>query len=211
MRAPGRGIGRAIEIGISIGLACTFAVAGAQAHEHFAKAGSPSRRPYAVSSTAGAHRPVLDVRGAAAGDTGWARTTVSNAGTRRARILAQRIVRRTSALDRYLTLSVYDETTKRCLFPVRRSVRARAPWRPRMPRARPSGPCTQRGAWSRLPTLYIPPRPVGPYVRRGVAELVWRRDERHSLLVRWGIDPAAPSSAAGATSAYVVRWRAARP
>lgn len=209
---------RTPEVVIATVLAAAFATAGTQTYVELARGKAKPKRPYALKSSVGPRTPVFRITDAAPGDQGQARVLLQNIGAREARIVQQRTRTTRSALDPWLQLSVYDATTRQCLYPAPPAPRRKKAKRPKRAtkarparHPRPSGPCTTLAPWERLPgKLTLMPKPRGRFVVRGTKGMLWKRKERHNLVVRWRIAPDAPNAAAGQTSSFTLRWRALR-
>jgi len=199
---------RVLEAAVVVLLVCALSAAAAESTSHFRKAKKPKVAPYAIQTSVGPKRPVFDIKNAAPGDSGSARFTLANVGTKPARIEARRIRMARSALTPYLQVSVYDQTTRECLYPVRRKARV-VRQAGRIVRPKPTGPCTTLGPWQNLsPRFDILPKPVGKFLPQGTKALVWKRKERHTLLMTWKVAASAPNAAAGKNAAFTMRWRA---
>lgn len=204
---------------IALALLGTFAVAGAQSIVHLGTAKRATARPYAIQAGYSTKRALYEARDAAPGDTGSSTTTLKNVGTKQARIVMQKVAARGSALDPLLRLSVYDSTTRECLYPpvkqpkpkpeqLKRPTKGQKAPRPRLLRPAASGPCRAYGTWTGLPKrLVLLPKRKGRFVIRG-EKPHWKVKEAHKLQVRWMVDPAAPSWSMGQSSSFTTRWRA---
>ncbi len=129
-----------------------------------------------------------------------------------AQVVAQRTKLVRSRLDQYLSLSVYDRTTRECYYPVPKKARPAKP-KPGRPvrRPKPSGPCKGMANWTKLPARFVvSPKVTGAYARPGRADRQWKRRERHQIVVRWRLGASAPNDRQALTSSFLIRYRAVR-
>lgn len=204
---------RLVEVALAFVLVGSFGVAVTQAHSYFAKSKRQAKPgPYAISSSVGRSHVAFSVTAAAPGDSGSAKVVLKNIGTRPARVTTQRLRVRSSPLDPYLRISIYDARTRHCLYP---AVARRGLGKPkrgsRLLRPRPSGPCRTTGPWAAVPrTFAVPPAAAGRFVVHGPRGRQWDRGESHLLRIRWQVDAGAPNSVQARRSSFDLRWRVGR-
>ena len=174
----------AIQTCIALFLLGCFSIAGAQAVDHFAKAKKkPKVRPYAITSSVAKTKTAFNIKLAGPGDSGTATMTLQNVGTKPARIRGARTKLKRSALDQHLAVSIYDATTKQCVYPKPKPAKVKKPKKGKKAlRPKPSGPCTTTGPWSKVPaSIALTPIVKGKYLPKGKPVTQWKRKERHKL------------------------------
>ncbi len=185
-----------------------LSAAAAESTDYFRKAKKPKTSPYAIQASVGPKKAVFDIKNAAPGDSGSSKVTLANVGTQAARIEVRRIRMARSELTPYLTFSMYDTTTKECLYPKPKAPKPK-PTKKGKPALRPkaSGPCKTMGLWQHLPPKFdIAPIAKGTYVVPGLKGRQWKKKERHVLAVRWQVAATAPNAAAGKSATFTLRW-----
>ncbi len=197
---------RIVQVSIVALLVGALGVAAAQSASYF-RAAKKKKRPYAIQASAGPTKPVFDVRNAAPGDSGTSKVTLTNVGTKPARVEVRRRVTAQSELDPYLSISLYDAKTRNCIYP--RPPKAKPIKRKhKVLKPKPTGPCKTLASWSGLPARFdLPPINKTRYVIRGAKAKQWKRREKHALVMTWSIAASAPNAAAGKTSSFTLTWR----
>lgn len=152
--------------------------------------------PYKFTNTR-TGKAVVVAKDVKPGETGTGRFTIANAGTKPIRFVQLTQDKVVHGAGPALQLQVFDSTTKRCLYP-----------RPKLPKARPGKKPPKEPkvclswkpfkAGKALSKLAVPPR----------AGKAWKPKERHTIEVRWRLDPSSPNSDQGRTSTFRLQWRA---
>jgi hypothetical protein len=120
----------------------------------------------------------------APGKTGSGRVAIKNTGAQPIRIDLTQDQVSTGLMSSALQLRVYDTTSRRCIYPQRKT-----------------GACTAWGPWTAGTKL----RRTPVLSKRGKS--LWPRGESHALLVSWQLANTSPNSDQQRTAQFRLLWR----
>jgi hypothetical protein len=202
---------RRFEVLVVFALAACLATQAYASGVYFRKAAKPK---YAVT-TNHATTPVFGITRAVPGDFGQGSLLVGNMGTEPARMAMTYLPVARSRLDGALQLSIYDVTTKQCYWPrpaPPRKVRKGKKLLLTYPKA---NPCKGMGPWTAaLRAATITPKGYSPVTKAGTLtpkiKLLWKRKERHVLLVSWRLPDTVDNSGQQQTSTFRLAIKATK-